>query len=165
MFDLIEDKALEKTKSRALKILGSRQMSAKDISERLVQKGESEENASETVAWLQRIGAIDDALYAQSICRHYCSKSYGIARIKNELFKRGIPRDLWDEAMSEIDLPEVYDAALEFLQKKLKGSTDKDEVRKAADALCRRGFSYEDSRQALSRYLESIENTEEMMET
>jgi len=142
------------SKARALRILGSRSLSAKDMERRLISKGESAETAQITVGWLEKIGAIDDEEYAASIVSHYSAKGYGIARIRDELFRRGISRDLWDKALSGIE--NMEEAADEFLEKKLKGSNDKDDLRRATDALCRRGFSYEEARSAVKRYLENL---------
>jgi len=148
---------LESTKKRALKILGNRNYSEQEMRKKLTGKGESEENAEEAVRWLVELGYIDDSNYAGQIVRHYTSKGYGEARVRAELFKRGIPRDLWDEKLAEIDDDETDDFALEFLRSKLRGSDDKDDLRRASDALVRRGFSYDDARAAIGRYLEWLE--------
>jgi len=158
LFDTPEQ---SRAKTRAMRILGSRQLSSGDIERRLTDKGESAEIARETVAWLEDIGALDDKEYAAAIARHYQSKGYGLAHIKNELYKRGIRREEWDEAISALDEADADEAAFRFLDKKLVGSHDKNDVRRATDALCRRGFRYEDAHSIVSRYLESIENTEE----
>jgi len=148
---------LESTKKRALKILGSRNFSEQEMHKRLVSKGETEDNAAEAVRWLVELGYIDDSNYATLIVQHYSAKGFGVARIRDELYKRGIPRDLWDEKLEEIDDNEMNDVALEFLRKKLRGSEDKDDLRRASDALVRRGFSFDDARAAINRYLECPE--------
>jgi len=148
---------LEKTKKRALRILGSRSFSEQEMLKRLTGKGETQENAEETVRWLVELGYINDSDYATLIVRHYAAKGYGEARIRDELYKRGIPRDLWDEKLSELDDTEMEDAALEFLNKKLRGSDDKDDIRRASDALVRRGFSYDEARAAVNMYLDGLE--------
>ena len=146
---------LENTKKRALKILGSRNFSEQEMVRRLTSKGDSQENAEEAVKWLVELGYINDSDYATLIVRHYASKGYGEARVRDELYKRGIPRDLWDEKLAELDGEESKDAALEFLKKKLKGSDDKGDLRRASDALVRRGFSFDDARAAVNKYLET----------
>ena len=151
---------IEDTKKRALKILGSRNFSEKEMIKRLTSKGESQEDAEEAVRWLARLGYIDDSGYATLIVRHYVAKGYGEARIRDELYKRGIPRDLWDEKIAEADGAETGDAALEFLKKKLRGSTDKNDLRRASAALVRRGFSFDDARAAINRYLEGESDNE-----
>jgi regulatory protein len=150
---------VEPVKALALRILGRRGFSAREMEKRLADKGVSEEAAVETVKWLEDIGLIDDAQYAASIARHYYAKGYGERRVKDELFRRCIGRELWDEALSEPGDNE--DAALGFLQKKLRGSRGKDDLKRANDALLRRGFSYDDARGAINRYLQNAEEIEE----
>jgi len=149
------EKEQDSAKTRALRILGNRDISTYEMETRLIEKGESEQTARETVQWLVEIGYIDDSKYAVQIVRHYATKGYGLFRIKDELHRRGVPRDLWDDALCEI--PDISDAAADFLMKKLRGSRDKTDLRRAADALCRRGFGYEEASVAVSRYLEALD--------
>jgi len=148
---------LEAAKKRALRILGKRNFSEREMQKRLVSKGETQEIADETVQWLVQLGYIDDSDYATRIVSHYSAKGYGISRIKDELYKRGIPRDMWDDKLYALDDEDMFDAAVEFLRKKLKGSNEGDDLKRASDALVRRGFSYEDVRIAASKYLENID--------
>ena len=150
-----------KSRIRAVKILGNRSFSAREMEKRLVNKGDSPETAHDTVMWLERIGAVNDAEYAAAIVRYYTNKGYGPSRIRDELYRRGIPRDLWDDARECADNSDGGDAAEEYIIKKLKGSTDKNDLRRAADALCRRGFNYEEARAAVNKYLESLANTDD----
>jgi len=145
---------LESTKKRAFKILGSRNFSEQEMIKRLTGKGEKQEDAEEAVRWLVELGYINDSDYATLIVRHYSSKGYGEARVRDELFKRGIPRELWDDALSGVDSADMGDFALEFLIKKLRGSDDKDDLRRASNALVRRGFSFDDAKAAINRYIE-----------
>jgi len=149
---LVEGLERSDSKTRALRILGSRNLSAREIRKRLESRGDSEDTANSTVEWLEGIGAINDNEYAESIAKYYSQKGYGVSRIKNELFRRGIPRDLWDGALEQIG--EMEDPMRVYLEKKLRGSTDKDDLRRATDALCRRGFGYEEARAAVRRYVE-----------
>jgi len=148
---------IDATKKRALRILGNRSFSEQEMLKRLTGKGESQDNAEETVRWLVELGYINDSAYAGLIVSHYSAKGYGGARIKDELYKRGIPRGLWDEQLSVLDEEDMSDCALEFLRKKLRGSEDKDDLRRASAALVRRGYSYDDARVAMNRYLESLD--------
>ena len=156
---LCEDAALTSAKKRSLRILGSRNMSRREMTTRLVQKGEDAETARETAEWLASIGAINDEEYARMIVRHYEAKGYGIARIKDELYKRGIERDMWEAALEEFSGTD--DAAYSFLERKLRGDVaDKDEIRRATNALYRRGFSWGDINSALTRYINDIEDAD-----
>jgi len=146
--------SIESTKKRALKILGNRNFSEQEMLKRLTGKGESHEDSEETVRWLVELGYINDSDYATLIVNHYSAKGYGLARIRDELYKRGIPRDTWDEKLAELDDEDMLDTAIEFLRKKLRGSLDKDDLRRASDALVRRGYSYSDAKSAINRYIE-----------
>jgi len=147
---------LENVKKRALRILGTRSFSEQEMLKRLTGKGETQEAAEEAVRWLVELGYINDSDYGTLIVRHYSGKGYGPARIRDELYKRGIPRDLWDEKLTELDEAEMDDSALEFLKKKLRGSNDKDDLRRASAALVRRGYSYDDAKSAVNRYIELL---------
>ena len=127
---------------------------------RLTGKGESHEDSEETVKWLVELGYINDSDYATLIVNHYSAKGYGLARIRDELYKRGIPRDLWDEKLAELDDDEMSDTALVFLRKKLRGSQERDDLRRASDALVRRGYSYDEAKAAVNKYKEELENPE-----
>jgi len=148
---------LSTTKAQAIRTLGKGNLSSGEMKSRLRSKGASDEALQETVMWLEDMGLINDSEYAAMIVRHYFGKGYGVARIRDELFRRGIPRDLWDEAMQDNTIDST-EAALIYLRKKLRGSVDKDECNRANDALCRRGFSYEDARDALKTYIQQTEN-------
>ena len=159
--ELLCDLELRSSKARAIRILGNRSLSAREIEKRLGSKGVSEEAAAKTVEWLEDVGIVNDEEYALSIVKHYSSKGYGRARIRDELFKRGIGREMWDSALLTLEELDMAEKAYEYLSKKLGGSRDPQDVRRTADALCRRGFSYEESRTAIKRYIESSEEAEE----
>lgn len=137
-------------RERALRIIGARPMSEKELRCRLTEKGESAEDAEETIEWLRELHLLNDQEYAAMCVRHYAAKGFGPGRIRNELYRRGVPRELWDEALEE--LPVQDDEIDRLLRKKLRGDvTDRDAVRKATDYLYRRGFRSEDIREAVER--------------
>ena len=153
----MEEKYSE-SRARALRIVSKRSISAAELKKRLIDKGDSEEVADSIISWLKELNLINDLDYAFSIMRHYTEKGYGPARIRNEFFKRGIPRDMWDDVMeSELDATDAEKAVNIFLEKKLKGSIEEIDLNRASNALVRRGFSYEQARQAINRFLEENE--------
>ena len=80
--------------------------------------------------------------------------------IRQKLYEKRVPRELWDEALAEI--PPQDDAIDTFLQRRFRGKTpDRLECKRATDALLRRGHSWEDIRRALSRYASEEEFFEE----
>lgn len=143
-------------KSRALRILGTRPMSRGEITERLIQKGESAEAADAAADWLVSVGAVNDLEYAFSIVSHYAQKGYGLGKVREELYRRKIPREMWDEALEK--MPDTQEKIDSILAVKLRGNKpDRKEIKKVSDMLLRRGFSYDEIRSALWRYSEDIE--------
>ena len=141
---------------KAARLASGRMLSRKELMDKLNRKGISLDTAEETADWLESLGAVDDAAYAGVIARHYGGSGYGPSRVRQELQKRGISRELWDEALSQLpDSAEVIDR---FLRKKLNGRTpDRATLKKLSDALLRRGFSWSDIRPALNRLGEEID--------
>lgn len=141
---------------KAARLASSRMLSRRELAERLERKGVAPDTAGEAVDWLESLGAVDDAAYAGAIARHYGAMGYGAARVRQELQKRGIPRELWQDALSQ--LPDPAEAIETFLQAKLRGrAPDRAALKKFSDALLRRGFSWQDIRPALNRLGEEIE--------
>ena len=154
--------SLASCKERAVRILTASGLSRRELQKRLVQKGESEEDAEAAVAWLEELHLIDDLETAKQLVRSACLRGYGAARAKSILYEKGIPKELWDEALEE--LPEMDGAIDVFLRRKLDGRTlDAKQIKKTVDALLRRGHSYHDIQAGLRRYEASLslEQTQE----
>ena len=143
-------------KQTAARMASGRMLSKKEVQRRLTKKGATEEQAADTADWLETLGAVDDEGYAGVIVRHYGAMGYGPGRVKQELHRRGVPKELWDEALAQLPPPE--EAIRKFLRTKLRGRplTPEDSRRMAA-ALQRRGFSWQDIRPALNELGQEID--------
>ncbi len=149
---LREDAARRQTRKQALRMTGARAMSHKEVTDRLVRRGGSREDAEDAADWLETLGVVDDEAYAGMIVRHYASRGYGPAKAKQELYRRGIPKDFWEEALGQ--LPDEEEAIGRLLAARCVEQPDRDEARRLAGFLQRRGFSPDKIRAALGRYLE-----------
>ena len=144
------------SRAAAARMVSGRMLSRRELTDKLNRKGVDPDTAEETADWLEALGAVDDAAYAGVIARHYAAGGYGPGRVRQELQKRGIPRELWDDALFQ--LPDSAEAIDLFLRKKLGGRTpDRAMLKKLSDALLRRGFSWNDIRPALNRLGGEIE--------
>ena len=141
---------------KAINLLSFSRMSAKELHRKLVHKGVESDTAGAVVEKLQDLQLLDDAEYAAAVARHYAVKGYGAGRIRAEFSRRGIDRDLWDEALDSAPQPD--DQIDRFVRTKLKDPDDRDQVRKVSAALSRRGFSWDEIRSAISRYSEISED-------
>ena len=144
-------------KAAAANMIGTRALSKRELTRRLVKKGNDESDAQAAADWLEDIGAVDDAGYAAALVRHYGGKGYGPARVREELRRRGVGRELWDEALEE--MPEAAEILDGLIQKKCRGDlADPREKKRVSDALLRRGFTWSDVKAAMGRYTEMIED-------
>lgn len=138
-------------KERAVRIVSATSVSQRDLKRRLVQRGENPQDAEEAVDWLRQLGAVDDEAMARQVVRRCVDKGYGKARIRQTLYEKGIPKEYWDEALT--DLPDMAPAIDRFLERRFRGEQpDQKEIRRAADALIRRGHSWSDVSAGFRRY-------------
>ena len=152
--------AHSETRSRAANMISARALSKKELSRRLRDKGASEADAADAADWLEGIGALDDAAYAAMLVRHYSAMGYGMAKLRDELYRRGVPKELWDDALAQA--PDTETVIEKIIAQKTKGAAlDEKGRRKLLDLLLRRGFSRQDIKNALSRLGETIEEENE----
>ena len=153
---LRRDSARALGRERALELLSRRPMSRKELENKLLEKGESDDTAGYCAQWLEENGFIDDRSYAAAVARHYTAKGYGAGRVRSELNRRGVGRELWDETLES--MPESDDRIDKFIASRLKDPEDRDEIRKISSALYRRGFSWDEIRAALRRHSAGTED-------
>ena len=134
-------------KMRAVRIVSASAVSKRDLENRLVRKGESEEQAKEAVQWLSDLNLVDDRQTARQIVERCIHRGYGLQRAKQALYEKQIPRQLWEEALE--GYPDQTDAITGFLQQRIKDPGDPKQVRRAIDAALRRGHSYGQVKRAL----------------
>ena len=147
-------------KMRAVRIVSASSVSKRDLEDRLVRKGEDPEQAKQAVQWMEDLHLVNDRNTAEQVVHSCISKGYGLQRAKQALCEKRIPREYWDEALE--DYPDQMEKILSFLRSRLDSDSDSREVKKAIDALLRRGHGYGTIREALKKIsLDSEEFTEE----
>lgn len=137
-------------RNRAMELLSRRPMSEKELIDKLIRKGEDEETAADCARWLRENGFLDDESYAAAVARHYAAKGYGPGRVRAELSRRGVDRELWDGTIEA--MPENSDKMDRFIASRLTDPEDRDQIRKVSAALYRRGYSWEEIHSALRRF-------------
>ena len=167
-----------KLNERAVELLSARAMSRKELvdklsapSRRRKKPGGGEEEpdreslapqrealreAAETVAErMEQLGLINDGEYGRAVARHYSAKGFGVRKIRDELYRRGVPRAYWEEALSGLsDMEDGGGSRLdELVRKKLGGAEPtRENLKKVSDYLARRGFGWEEISAALEHY-------------
>ena len=135
-------------KMRAVRIVSASSVSKKDLQQRLVRKGEDPDQAQQAVDWMSDLNLLDDARVAEQVVSRCISKGYGLARAKQALYEKKVPKAYWDDALEHY--PDQTDKIEDFLRSRLDADSDDKEVKKAIDALLRRGHSYGTIRRALN---------------
>lgn len=142
-------------RERAARLAAARPLSKMELERKLIRKGQSAPAAEAAADWLESLGALNDAAYASEVVRHYAGRGYGPMKLRDELRKRGVPRALWDGALAQA--PESAETLRAYLESRLRGRVPApEERRRLADALCRRGFAWEDIAHVLGEWEESI---------
>ena len=105
---------------------------------------------------LTDLGLLNDGEYARTVARHYAAKGYGSRKIRDELYRRGVPREHWEDALIEV---ETDDSQIDKLaRQKLRGAEPtRENLKKVSDYLARRGYGWEDISSALERIREEYE--------
>ena len=134
-------------KMRAVRIVSDSSVSKRDLEYRLVQKGEDPKQAKQAVEWMSDLNLLDDAKTAQQIVDRCIRKGYGRSRAKQALYEKRIPKEYWEEVLA--DYPDQTDKIVEFLRSRLNEAYEERDVRRATDALLRRGHSYQEIRKAM----------------
>ena len=134
-------------KMRAVRIVSAASVSRRDLEARLVRKGENPQQAKEAVAWMEDLHLVDDRATAEQVVSSCISKGYGLMRAKQALYEKRIPKEYWDEVLA--DYPDQTEKITAFLKSRLDADFDEKQVRRAVDALIRRGHSYGTIRRAL----------------
>lgn len=108
------------------------------------------ERAEAVADRLTELGLLDDEEYARTVVRHYAAKGYGPRKLRDELYRRGVPREFWGDALEE---REPDDSQLDKLaRQKLRGAEPtRENLKKVSDYLARRGYGWEEISAALER--------------
>ena len=136
-------------KMRAVRIVSASSVSKRDLEHRLIQKGEDPGQAKQAVAWMSDLNLLDDAKTAEQIVDRCIRKGYGLSRAKQALYEKRIPKEFWEDALAEY--PDQTERIVEFLRSRLSEDADERDVRRATDALLRRGHSYQEIRKAMQK--------------
>jgi regulatory protein len=157
--NLISSAAMMSARMRAVRIVSASSVSKRDLEQRLVHKGEDPECAKAAVEWMCELNLLDDRSTADQIVRKCASKGYGIARARQALFEKQIPKDCWDDVLR--DYPDQTEHIVDFISTKLPKKFDRKDVQKVTNALIQRGHSYSDVRSAMHQFTSMDETWEE----
>jgi regulatory protein len=148
------------TYDRALNLLAFRARSARELGRRLMDKGASAACTEKVIEKLREVGLIDDADFARQVARSKVSGGASRRGVHQELFKRGVARDVADEAVTEVLEDQNVDmvAVAERIARKrlpsLASADAQSRRRRLYSFLARRGHDSETIRVVMGRVLD-----------
>lgn len=128
----------------AVRLLARREHSARELWDKLKQRGYNSDEADTALQNCQRLGLQSDLRFAQSLIRHRAHQGYGPLRIRQELKFKGINAETASLALDETEI-NWKEEALKLVEK--KGCVS--EVHTLKSLLHTRGFGGEIVRELL----------------
>jgi regulatory protein len=154
--DILSQKAENEAKNAALRFLSFRRRTEKEIRDKLKRKGFDDRSIKSTIEKLKEYDLINDSEFATAwVKERLAYKPRGKKLLKQELWKKGIRKDIIDQVTEELCQDESK-SAIELLEKtkgRYKNVKPKVARRRMYGLLLRRGFSYEAVNQALQNVL------------
>lgn len=142
---------------KAVSYIAMRSRTCLEISEKLKEKGYSDEVISAVVNRLKKEGLLDDKSFAENWVRYRLSCNIGRFKIEHELATKGISGSIIENALDACNYEaEALVQAQNFAQKYIKRYADVDELiakHKTMQALMRKGFSYDVAKTAVERLI------------
>jgi len=155
------------TYDRALNLLAFRARSERELGRRLMEKGASAATVQKVVEKLRDVGLIDDSDFARQVARSKVSGGASKRRLHQELFRRGVARDVADAAVAEVLEEENVDqmAIAERVARKrlpsLASADAQSRRRRLYSFLARRGHDSETIRVVMARVLDGSADSDD----
>ena len=144
---------MRKAREKALYLLSYRDHSRKQLFDKL--KRTSSDTIADVICdKMEEIGLLNDEVYSQKLAHHLLKvKKQSEIKVRFELKKAGISEHLIEQAISE-NYVDARDTITAIIAKKYKNKLDNpDNIRKTLASLMRQGFSYDDVKSAVNRYI------------
>lgn len=154
-YDYIIDNAVyAKAYQKADRYIGFKMRTEKEVRNKLIEEGYSDEVTERVIASMLKYKYIDDMSYAimyAKDCRKL--KKWGPERIKAELYKKGVNPEYIENALSESDTEDTTEIIETLLEKRIRNTPiDLKEKQKHINFLLRRGFKYDDIKNVIEKY-------------
>ena len=141
--------------NKASDLLATRDHSEKELLQKLRQKGFAA-GAEEALEKLKSYGYLDDSRFALRFAQELQRvKHYGKKRIEQELFRKGVSREIVSDTLEQLNFDE--DALTALIERKYLRQLDTEQgVQKTIAALQRLGYSFSEIRAALQKVQEDV---------
>ncbi|MCI9508509.1 MAG: hypothetical protein HFF10_02020 [Angelakisella sp.] len=157
----LEDEAWS-CKEKALTLLEYSSRSAGALAEKLRQHYPPE-TVEATIQRLTELGLLNDLDYGRRLAADLLHlRKYSLGRVRQALYQRKLDREVIDEIMEELEDTDQIGPIVELVQKKYLPKLREPQGRqKVAAALQRRGYGWDDIREALRQVAENDDEGDE----
>lgn len=149
LLELVERSDARRAREKALYLLEHRAHSKRELTDKIARTASSREAAQAAADHLEEIGLIDDRAYGESYARElFLRKRFGARRVRQELARKGIDREIIDQVLSQYQEDGGEEAmageniALVLSKKYPLWREDEKVRRRAVAALQRLGYTY-----------------------
>ncbi|MGN1318954.1 MAG: regulatory protein RecX [Lachnospirales bacterium] len=155
---IISENVFIKARDKALKLLGLRARSKKEIIDKL-KADYNEEVINKVLSVLEKYGYIDDEKFAFAFANDkFKQKGWSNKKIIYELKLKGISQDIINKVLEKSDF-DTFSAIKKLLEKRLKGKTKIDfkEKQKQFNYLASKGYEFEEIKEALEDFIKNLD--------
>ena len=146
--DIIDKSNERRAKEKALWLISYRSHSKKELFDKL-KRGFDEASAQKAVDRMEELGLINDEEFAKLYARKLVNgKKMSVKAAEFELYRKGIDKITAEQVLGELEY-DPQTQIIEFITKKYKNIQDEKIKRRAVAALQRKGYSWEEIRQAI----------------
>ena len=157
---ILDNEMYMKAKNKALSILSKASQSEKQIRQKLA-KDYEEDTIDKVIEFLQKYKFVDDEDLASRIVNTNVNlNKYGKNKIKQNLYNKGIDKNIIETAIDDIDTDKEFENAL-YLGKKryerLKNEDPRKAYQKIGNHLAYKGFNYDIIKKVLNKLFNDVD--------
>jgi len=147
--------------NNAVELLAQRAHASGEIAQKLRRRLYMEDTIEMVLYKLEKERLLDDEAFAREWAASRARSQVGRTRIRQELRMKGISQETVQLALDELDEEESDDAAVALAKKLVRRYSREEDERKGMQkllaAMARRGYGYEESKQAVEAALEEMD--------
>lgn len=151
----------KRAKSRALWYLDRADHTEKALYTKLTRAGFSGRASAAVIARFRELGVIDDRRFAENYAERCAAANISKRQTLSKMLAKGVPYELANEVLSEVETDESAQIMSVIEKKYARKLSEENGTEKVYAALIRRGFSFSAVREALKKYSEELEYSEE----
>ena len=159
--ELQYDSDYRRAKERALWYLDRADRTEKGLYRKLLDAGYPKEASAAVIARLTELGLVDDRRFAENFAARCEAAQVSSRETVRKLLEKGISYEMAKDVAQNRETDEEEQIAVLLQKKYLRRLQEENGVKKLYAALVRKGFSFSAIKNALKKYSEELENSEE----